>query len=112
VDPVAGDEVVEQVSALVEGVFERLKPVLVAVESLLAALPAVRTRDLDRLSPPAVGALGGLVIGAGYVCAPHLLTDQQYGFHWWTAKPGSAPSRLFISLDPSREDFLDYTRHS
>jgi hypothetical protein len=112
VDPVAGDEVVEQVSALVEGVFDRLKPVLVAAESLLAELPEVRADDLDRLSQPAVDALGGLVIGAGYVSAPHTLADQQFGFQWWEANQDAAPSRLFISLDPASESFLDYTRQS
>ena len=108
----AGDEVVEQVSALVEGVFERLKPVLVATESLLADRPAVRARDLDRLRPFAVGALGGLVVGAGYICAPHTLADQLLGFQWWTANQDAAPSQLFISLDPASADFLDYTRQS
>lgn len=112
VDPVAGDEVVEQVSALVESIFERLKPVLVAAESLLADLPGVRARDLDRLARPAVDALGGLVVGAGYVCAPHVLADQQFGFQWWATKPGQEPTQLFISLDPASESFLDYTRQS
>jgi hypothetical protein len=112
VDPVAGDEVVEQVSALVETIFERLKPVLVAAESLLAESPAVHARDLDRLTRPAVDALGGLVIGAGYVSAPHVLADQQFGFQWWETKPGAEPAQLFISLDPASESFLDYTRQS
>lgn len=111
-DLLAGDELVEQVSALVEGVFERLKPVLVAAESLLAERPEARAADLDRLSGPAIGALGGLVIGAGYVCAPHTLADQHYGFQWWTANRDAAPSQLFISLNPASEDFLDYTRQS
>jgi hypothetical protein len=112
VDLLAGDELVEQVSALVEGVFEQLKPVLVAAESLLAELPAVRARDLDRLSPFAIGALGGLVVGAGYICAPRTLADQHFGFQWWAVNPDAAPSQLFISLDPASGDFLDYTRQS
>ncbi|HYQ64134.1 cache domain-containing protein [Actinophytocola sp.] len=106
-----GDEVVEQVSALVEGVFDRLKPVLVAAESLVDR-PAVPAGDLNRLRPFAVGALGGLVVGAGYICAPHTLSDQLLGFEWWTANQGAAPRRLFISLDPASADFLDYTRQS
>jgi hypothetical protein len=109
---VDGDEVVEQVSALVEGVFERLKPLLVAVETLLAESAEVRAADLDRLSPQVVDALGGLVVGAGYVCAPHTLADQLFGFHWWAASPDAVPSQLFISLDPASENFLDYTRQS
>ena len=110
--PVAGDEIVEQVSVLVEGVFERLKPVLVAVESLLAEPAAVRSRDLDRLSLPVLDALGGIVVGAGFVCAPHTLADQQFGFQWWETNPDAPPTQLFISLDPASEDFLDYTRQS
>jgi methyl-accepting chemotaxis protein-like sensor len=108
---VAG-EIVELVSALVEGVFERLKPVLVAVESLLAESAEIHAQALDRLRPQVVDALGGLVVGAGYVCAPHTLADQQYGFQWWTAGPDVAPAQLFISLDPASENFLDYTRQS
>ena len=114
--PVAGGElvteIVEQVAALVEGVFERLKPVLVAVESLLAEPARTRTRDLDRLSLPVVDALGGIVVGAGYICAPRTLADQQFGFHWWVTNPDTMPTQLFISLDPAGEDFLDYTRQS
>jgi hypothetical protein len=114
--PVAGSEVgaeiVEQVSVLVEGVFERLKPVLVAVESLLAGPAAVHSRDLDRLSLPVLDALGGIVVGAGFICAPHTLADQQFGFQWWETNPDEPPTQLFISLDPASEDFLDYTRQS
>jgi hypothetical protein len=110
--PVAADEIVEQVSALVEGVFERLKPVLVAVESLLAESGELRTPDLDRLSTPVVDALGGIVVGAGFICAPHTLADQEYGFLWWETNPDAPPTRLFISLDPASESFLDYTRQS
>jgi len=114
--PVAGSEtateIVEQVAALVEGVFERLKPVLVAVESLLAESAELRTGDLDRLSTPVVDALGGIVVGAGFICAPHTLADQEFGFLWWETNPDAPPTRLFISLDPASESFLDYTRQS
>jgi hypothetical protein len=109
---VAGDEIVEQVSALVEGVFERLKPVLVAAETLLAEHGGVRARDLDRLRPQVLGVLGGLVVGAGFVSAARVLADQEFGFHWWEADPGAVPTQLFISLDPASESFLDYTRQS
>ena len=79
---VAGDEVVEHVSTLVERVFGRLKPVLVAVDTVLAGPDRPHAGDLDRLSPPVADALGGLVIGAGFVCAPHTLADQEFGFQW------------------------------
>jgi hypothetical protein len=104
----AGDEVVEQVSALVEGVFDRLKPLLAAAESVLADAPAAAA--LHRIRPAVTEALGGLVVGAGFVSAPRVLEDSEFGFEWWTA--GSPPSQLFISLDPGSENFLDYTRQS
>jgi hypothetical protein len=104
----AGDEVVEQVSALVEGVFERLKPVQAAAEPVLADTPAAAA--LHRIRPQITEALGGLIIGAGFVSAPRVLADSEFGFEWWTA--GSPPAQLFISLDPASENFLDYTRQS
>ncbi|QWF79530.1 cache domain-containing protein [Amycolatopsis sp. CA-230715] len=108
----AGDEIVEQVSALVEGVFDRLKPVLTDVEALLGDAGA-RASDLDRLRPRVVDCLGGLVVGAGFVAAPDILADQRFGFEWWTSDPaGGPPSQLFISLDPASPTFLDYTRQS
>lgn len=107
-----GDEVVEHVSAIVEDVFDRLKPVLVAVESLLDEVDEVSAADLDRVRPQVVDALGGLVIGAGYVAAPHVLADQEYGFEWWTASTDTEPEQLFISLEPGSANFLDYTRQS
>jgi len=106
-----GDEVVEHVAAIVEDVFDRLKPVLVAVEALLDVVAEVRAHDLDGIRPQVLDALGGLVIGAGYVAAPHVLADQEYGFEWWTAK-AAGPEQLFISLEPGSANFLDYTRQS
>ncbi|MEV4314140.1 cache domain-containing protein [Actinocrispum sp. NPDC049592] len=107
-DTLAGDEVVEQVTALVEGIFERLKPVLAATESLLATPGPLRAADLHGIRPQVVDALGGLVIGAGFVSAPNVFADQELGFEWWT----EGPAQLFISLDPAAENFLDYTRQS
>ncbi|QUQ68046.1 cache domain-containing protein [Kutzneria sp. CA-103260] len=106
------DEVVAHVSAIVEDVFDRLKPVLVAVESLLDEVEQVRAEDLDQVRPQVIDALGGLVIGAGYVAAPHVLADQEYGFEWWTASENEQPEQLFISLEPGSANFLDYTRQS
>ncbi|MBB4685968.1 cache domain-containing protein [Amycolatopsis jiangsuensis] len=122
-----GDEVVTQVSALVEEIFARLKPVLAAAETVLAE-PGGRTAEaLHGIRPQVIEALGGLVIGAGFVSAPHVLTDQEFGFEWWTC-PGisgnsagsggtadsvdAEPEQLFISLDPESPNFLDYTRQS
>ncbi|GAA3541506.1 cache domain-containing protein [Amycolatopsis ultiminotia] len=109
-----GDEVVTQVSALVEETFARLKPVLAAAEALLAE-PAGRTAEaLHGIRPQVIEALGGLVIGAGFVSAPHVLTDQEFGFEWWTCAgaEGGEPEQLFISLVPDSPNFLDYTRQS
>lgn len=109
---VVGDEIVEHVSTLVEGVFDRLKPILVAVDTLLAGPSRPHADELDRLSPQVRDALGGIVIGAGFVCAPRTLSDQEFGFQWWETAPGGPPTQLFISLDPASESFLDYTRQS
>lgn len=78
----AGDEVVEHVSALVEGVFDRLKPLLAAAESVLADTPAASA--LHRIRPAVTEALGGLIVGAGFVSAPRVLADSEFGFEWWT----------------------------
>jgi hypothetical protein len=55
--------------------------------------------------------LTGLVIGAGFVAAPGALTDQEFGFGWWT-RDGDATEQLVISFDPASDEFLDYTRQS
>ncbi|MEV4602260.1 cache domain-containing protein [Amycolatopsis sp. NPDC049253] len=108
-----GDEVVAQVSALVEEIFERLKPVLAAAETLLAEPGGAGSGTLHGIRPPVLEALGGLVIGAGFVSAPHVLSDQEFGFEWWTTTGSDqTPEQLFISLDPESPNFLDYTRQS
>ena len=107
-----GDEAVEQVSALVEGIFDSLKPLLATTEALLADAVRARAADLDRLRPQVIRAIGGLVVGAGFISAPHVLADQELGFEWWTSSPDGGAMQLFISLDPGSENFLDYTRQS
>ncbi|MGW1677310.1 cache domain-containing protein [Saccharopolyspora sp. NPDC002376] len=104
-----GDEISGHVSTLVEDVFSRLVPIRRSAEALLAA-DSLRARDLARLRPEVVGALGELVTGAGFITAPNLLVDQELGFQWWTQAPGEDPAQLLISLDPASEHFLDYTR--
>ncbi|MGW5649595.1 cache domain-containing protein [Saccharopolyspora sp. NPDC003752] len=104
-----GDEVIDHVSTLVEDVFARLATIRSGAETLLAE-DSLRARDLARLRPEVVGALGELVNGAGFIAAPNLLVDQELGFQWWTLTPGEEPAQLLISLDPASEHFLDYTR--
>lgn len=109
-----GDEVVAQVSGLIEEIFARLKPVAAAAETLLAEPGGAGADALPGIRPQVKAALGGLVIGAGFVSAPRVLSDQELGFEWWTTV-GSAdgtPEQLFISLDPESPNFLDYTRQS
>ncbi|WP_410663170.1 cache domain-containing protein [Amycolatopsis sp. lyj-84] len=110
--PSAGSEVVEQVSALVEDVFGRLKPVLSGAEGLLAASADATADDLTRLRPQVFDVLGGLVVGAGFISAPNALADQEFGFDWWTETGDAEPAQLVISLDPASDNFLDYTRQS
>src|SRR5882724_108057 len=100
----AGDEVVAQVAVLVEGIFERLKPVLAAAEAVLAEPGGSRAEALHGIRPQVIDSLGGLIIGAGFVSAPHVLTDQEFGFEWWTRTGEQAPEQLFISLDPASEN--------
>ncbi|MBN9744887.1 MULTISPECIES: cache domain-containing protein [Amycolatopsis] len=109
-----GEEVVTQVSSLVEEIFARLKPVLAAAETLLAESGELSADALHTIRPQVIEALGGLVVGAGFVSAPNVLADQELGFEWWTScrADDGAPEQLFISLDPESPNFLDYTRQS
>lgn len=110
-----GDEIVDQVSALVEAVFHGLGPLVARAAELFAGESRPRADDLERLRPlvhDALGGVHGLVVGAGFIAAPHALADQELGFEWWTATGGTRPRQLFISLDPGSDHFLDYTRQS
>lgn len=111
VNALTGDEIVEEVSGLVEAVFERLKPIVATAETILDQ-PEVHATDLDRLRPRIERGLGGIVVGAGFIAAPDTLADQRFGFEWWTTTADGTPTQLFISLDPNSERFLDYTRQS
>ncbi|WP_106181701.1 cache domain-containing protein [Prauserella shujinwangii] len=107
----------EAVSALVEGVFDSLAPLVTQADALFAGAgeAGVRAADLDRLRPGVLRILAGprgLVVGAGCITAPHALADQELGFEWWTRTSDAAPSRLCVSLDPASDHFLDYTRQS
>ncbi|SFB51085.1 hypothetical protein SAMN05216266_11519 [Amycolatopsis marina] len=116
-----GDEVVEQVSALTEGVFARLAPLRERTQALFDAAggaTGVTGQGLATLRDQVIQTLdgqGGLVVGAGFIAAPKVLADQEFGFEWWTSGNSVAderPTQLFISLDPASDHFLDYTRQS
>jgi len=112
VNNAAGADIVEEVSGIVEGVFERLTPLVSAATKVLDRSGPVRAAELDALRPEVLAALGGRVVGAGFIAAPDTLADQQFGFEWWTCTHGGPPAQLFISLDPTSDHFLDYTRQS
>lgn len=114
---VRSDEVVDHVSAIIEGVFAGVAPILAVADELFTRPGPRRAQaaDLGAFRPvifDALGGLDGLVVGAGFIAAPHVLADQELGFQWWTAGPGGDPAQLIISLDPSSDRFLDYTRQS
>ncbi|MDQ0377156.1 cache domain-containing protein [Amycolatopsis thermophila] len=111
-DAVTGEDIVEEVSGIVEGVFGRLAPVVTAATDVLGRPGPVRATELDALRPHVLAALGGRVVGAGFIAAPDALADQRFGFEWWTCTAGGPPAQLFISLDPASDHFLDYTRQS
>lgn len=109
--------VVEHASTIFDDVFRGLAPILDAAQELFtrAGSPRAHAADLEKLRPTVFDALGGhegLVVGAGFIAAPHTLADQELGFQWWTTHPDGKPTQLFISLDPTSEYFLDYTRQS
>ncbi len=111
-DTLAGEDIAEEVSGIVEGVFERLARAVAAATAILGRPGPVRAADLDALRPDVIAALGERIVGAGFIAAPDALADQRFGFEWWTCTPGGPPAQLFISLDPASDHFLDYTRQS
>ncbi len=114
---VAADDVLAvttSVAATGESVFADLERLRAATVAALEARPG---RDgLARLRPLCVGLLARedrLLVGAGYVAAPGVLDDAPYWLEWWTV-PGAddepvAPEPLEVVVDPSAEDFRDYT---
>lgn len=112
-----GDDVAGVVSTLVEEIFASIDPLLAAAEALFSGQSDIgtTTTDLHRLRPEVLRVLtpDSLVVGAGFIAAPHALADQELGFEWWTKdSEGASPTQLVISLDPASDHFLDYTRQS
>jgi len=105
-----GDEVVALVSGIVEGVFAGLKPLLAAARLCSPSRWHHRHRP-GPAEPQVVELLDGLVVGAGFIAAPRLLADSSSASSV-DQRAQRHPTQLFISLDPSSEYFLDYTRQS
>lgn len=108
------DQVASELTALFDGVFDTLEPLVARTSELLVSpsLQSAELRALDELAVAAVNDAGGLVVGAGYVAAPTALADAKYWLQWWsdydTPRTGR-PQRLRVELDPAGESFRDYT---
>jgi hypothetical protein len=63
---------------------------------------------VEQFAVPAVSG-GGLITGAGFVCAPGLLADAPWHLSWWLSVPPHGARRLPSAPDPSSEMFRDYT---
>lgn len=113
----APDEVLAvagSVAATGESVFADLERLRATTAAALETDPT--RRGLCGLQPLCEGLLTGtdrLLVGAGYVAAPDVLTDAPYWLEWWTSSEDAdgarGPQRLDVVVDPAAEDFRDYT---
>ncbi|GAA4836293.1 cache domain-containing protein [Saccharopolyspora rosea] len=108
---------VDEITTMVERIFEALDSLRVKVERLYAeratrgVLPSAA--DLGELRPDIVANLGaerGLVVGSGYISDVGALRDRDRWLEWWKSERDGRPARLVVSLDPDSDEFLDYTR--
>lgn len=110
-------DLIAQLTALFDGVFDTIEPLVVRTSGLLTSpsLQSAELHALDELAVAAVTETSGLVVGAGYVAAPTALADAKYWLQWWsdydTPRTGR-PQRLRVELDPAGESFRDYTELS
>jgi hypothetical protein len=113
----APDDVVavaESVAATGESVFADLETLRVAAVRALDDEPTRRgLAPLRPLCERLLTAPDGLLVGAGFVAAPDVLQDVPYWLEWWTV-PGvgearGTPEPLEVVVDPTAEDFRDYT---
>lgn len=97
-----------------ESVFADLERLRLATVSALSDRPT--RAGLSALGPLCLDLLtrdDRLLVGAGFVAAPGTLDDAMYWLEWWTG-PGAdhepaTPERLVVVVDPSAENFRDYT---
>lgn len=107
--------VVAEVARIGEVLFDQLDRLRLNVSDALASAPA-RTKRGDLKIQDVVADLlgrgGSHLIGAGFVAAPRIFADAPYWLEWWTTDPGARePSvqRLDVQVDPTADDFHDYT---
>ncbi|WP_157182897.1 cache domain-containing protein [Sciscionella marina] len=102
---------------MLERIFAALGTLRTSVEQVYAeragtgAFPGVA--DLEALRGQIIGMLGterGLVVGCGFITDVGMLADRPRWLEWWKGEVPNDPVRLQVSLDPTSEEFLDYTR--
>ncbi len=106
--------VTEHLTGVFGSVFDTLNGLLTCAEQILATAPT-GTDDLAALDPVAIDVVqhSELVVGAGYVSAPGVLTDRDYWLQWWAdydLPRTGRPQRLQVEVDPHSEQFRDYTQ--
>ena len=74
--------------------------------------PSHRELGIDESVAGMLRRAGDRVVGAGFVAASGVLRDVPFWLEWWTA--AGPPSRrriqrLAVQVDPSADDFRDYT---
>jgi hypothetical protein len=107
-------EVLGEVTAEVEGIFEELAGLAAAFGGLGDGNSGtLAVDDLAELRPTIFSILDagkGLVSGAGVVVVPGLLADRDRWLEWWSLTAASTrPEPLRVNLDSDAPDFYDYT---
>lgn len=106
----AGRAVLAHVAREFGQVFDSLKPIRDHLAAI-ARSPGPVVRESLAVLRPEISALlrlhRRLVVGAGVVTAPGLLTDAEHWLEWWWSPPSGDPVRLRVNLDPASPDFFD-----
>lgn len=101
-----------EVAEVFDGILATVDAWRVLLEQRLADASTATAEQLDpfveTFAVPAVTA-GGLITGAGFVCAPGLLSDAAWHLAWWLAAPPNGARRLATVDDPASDQFRDYT---
>lgn len=117
----AATDCIDKVVSTFGSVFASIDSWRGEIEALVAGADSVSTDEVDALTEklvlPRLSEPGALIIGAGFVAAPHFLSDAGWHLAWWlghsnTFGVGSADPgirRLVAEEDPTAESFRDYT---